>query len=135
MTIARSGGYTWLPGRVPGSNTEFHFFHAGRPSAAHGDQIRSPLRASGPGGSGPLAPRPVARRPVREAHDEPEGRPGFVDRAAFVVDEARREADTLDALECDVGGRPRGFLRVRDPEPAGRVQRALQHPETPGEDR
>ena len=53
------------------------------------------------------------------ADDQAQPRPGLVDRAHLVVDEAGGQRDVADGLLDDVGRDARGFLGPRDPQAGG----------------
>ena len=56
------------------------------------------------------------RLPERQPDHEPQSRPGLVDRADLVVDEAGGKGNLSDYILSDVGRDSRSFLRPGNPE-------------------
>ena len=94
------------------------------PGRAAASRARSP-----PSASEPASQAALLGGTVLEPVDEPEARPGFVDRADLVVDQAVGEGELADDVLGQVGVDPGYALRPRDPEPAGGVQGAPQRRE------
>ena len=89
---------------------------AGRPALARDRRV---LRAA----RGRRAPRGLSAWRSRRRYDEPQARPGLVDRADLVVDQPDRERELADDVLGQVGRHARRPLRPGDPQPAGRVDR------------
>src|SRR4029450_7938451 len=74
---------------------------------------------------------PATSGPVLLSVDAADCGPIVVEGGALVVDEPGVEADPLDVGEGEVRLQLRAALRVGDPEPVGRRERALQLRESP----
>ena len=95
---------------------------AARLAGRAGCRARSPRSAPARG----RRATPGLAAAVLDPVDEPQARPGLVDRADLVVDQPGGERDLADDVLGDVGGDARGALRPRDPESAVGVDGAAR---------
>ena len=96
------------------------------PGRAAGSRARSPPSASAPR-SPSASPADGSARGGREPVDEPQARPGLVDRADLVVDQPAASASSRTTSSVRSVA-PRGALRPGDPEPAVGEDRPRERP-------